>query len=280
MLVGHKDKQEIFAKLFKSGGLSHGYIFFGEDQVGKKTFALALANLIEKGEFVPPVGILSEHTLIGLSGSSIGIDQMRDAKHFIFQKPSLASKRTLIVDDAHKLTVDAQNAILKLTEEPPESGLIILVTPTLDSLLPTLQSRLQRVYFPRVPTKEIEAFLKKARGLDAKEAARVAKLSLGRPGRAASLLEDPLFKRFSKMAKDFISKPSLRKDTIKALLKENDDVEDMDLIDIFVSHIMAELALQPVENQVTLGTLCDRFTKMSDFSTNRRLQLETALWNL
>ncbi|MEX2054321.1 MAG: hypothetical protein WD883_02165 [Candidatus Colwellbacteria bacterium] len=280
MLVGHDDKEKIFKDLFNKGNLSHGYLFFGEDQVGKKTFSLALANFIEKGEFTKPLTVLSETRLVTLTQNSIGIDEMREAKQFLSQRPALSPRRILIVDDAHKLTPDAQDAILKLTEEPPESSLIILISPTLDALSSTLGSRLQRIYFPRVGTKEIEALLKKTSPLKADEITRIAKLALGRPGRAISLLEDPLFKRFEKMAKAFVKNKSGRKDTIKSIIEENDEIEGVDLIDVFVSHIMAELATEPLKYDEPLKALCDRYTKMSDFSTNRRLQLETALWNL
>ena len=279
MLVGHKEKTKIFKELLKDNGLSHGYIFFGEEQVGKKTFALSLANFLEKGKFEDPSVILSETKLIAPEEGSIGIDVVKEAKHFLSQKPILSSRRVLIIDDAHKLTPQAQNAILKISEEPPQSSLIIVISPTLDSLIGTLTSRLQRIYFSRIETKEI-AELMESRGVGTTEAQRIAKSALGRPGRAIDALENVEFKRFSEMVKDFIKNRSGRKDVLQSLIKENDDVKDKDLIDVFVNHMMAELALDPLKNSKTLSALCDRFTKMSDFTTNRRLQLETALWNL
>lgn len=279
MLVGHKEKTKIFKELLKDNILSHGYIFFGEEQVGKKTFALSLANFLEKGKFEEPSVILSEAKLISPEEGSIGIDTVKEAKHFLSQKPILSLRRVLIIDDAHKLTPQAQNAILKISEEPPESSLIIVISPTLDSLISTLASRLQRIYFSRIDTKEIASLLE-GRGINALEAQKLAKSALGRPGRAIDALENAEFKRFSIMAKDFIKNRSGRKDVLQSLIKENDDVKDRDLIDVFVNHMMAELALDPLKNSKVLSALCDRFTKMSDFTTNRRLQLETALWNL
>ncbi|MCR4261230.1 MAG: DNA polymerase III subunit [Candidatus Colwellbacteria bacterium] len=279
MLVGHDEKRKIFEELAKSDVLSHGYIFFGEEQVGKKTFALSFANFLEKGRFETPEGILSEAKLISPEEGSIGIDTVKEAKHFLSQKPISSKRRVLIVNDAHKLTSQAQNAILKISEEPPQSSLIIVISPTLDSLLSTLTSRLQRVYFSRIETKEI-AKLMKDNGVTALEAEKIAQSALGRPGRAMDALQDPEFKRFSKLVKEFIKDRLARKDILQSLIKENDDVPDRDLIDIFVSHIMAELALDPMKNEKVLSALCDRFSKMNDFTTNRRLQLETALWNL
>src|SRR3989344_875630 len=279
MLAGHKEKTKIFKELYINDTLSHGYIFFGEEQVGKKSFALAFANFLERDKFESPEGLLSEAKLISPEEGSIGIDTVKEAKRFLSQKPILSKRRILIIDDAHKLTPQAQNAILKVSEEPPQSSLIIVISPTLDSLLPTLTSRLQRVYFSRIKTEEIAKLLENM-GLDSAEANKLAKEALGRPGRAIDAMENVEFKRFSKLVKDFVKDRSSRKDVLQSLIKENDDVKDRDLIDIFVSHIMAELALDSLKNAETLSRLCDRFAKMSDFTTNRRLQLETALWNL
>lgn len=279
MLVGHKDKVQIFKHLLRRGALSHGYIFFGEDQVGKKTFALAFANLLERGKFEAPEGILSEAKEILPEAGSIGIDAMREAKRFLFEKPILSEYRILIVDNAHKLTSQAQNAILKISEEPPSSSLIIVISPTLDVLLPTLKSRLQKVYFPRVEESEIAKLLVE-RGVGAAEASKMAKAALGRPGRAIDALENEDFKRFSKMVGGFIRNRSGRKEMLQSLVEENDDSPGKDLIDAFVDHMIAELALHPQKYEKTLGALCDRLTKMADFTTNRRLQLEAALWDL
>src|SRR3989338_5711769 len=183
MLVGQKEKVKIFEELFKGDILSHGYIFFGEEQIGKKSFALAFANFLEKGKFETPEGILSEVKFISPEEGSIGIDTVKEAKHFLSQKPIFSKRRVLIIDDAHKLTPQAQNAILKISEEPPQSSLIIVISPTLDSLLATLTSRLQRVYFSRIETKEITKLMKD-RGVAAPEAEKIAQSALGRPGRA------------------------------------------------------------------------------------------------
>lgn len=279
MLIGHKEKAKIFKELFASDVLSHGYIFFGEEQVGKKSFALAFANFLEKDKFEMPERFLSETKLISPEEGSIGIDTVKEAKRFLAQKPISSKRRVLIIDDAHKLTPQAQNAILKISEEPPQSSLIIVISPTLDSLLPTLTSRLQRVYFPRVKTEEIAKLLE-TMGVETAGAAKIAKAALGRPGRAIDAIENAEFKRFDKLVKEFIKDRSARKDILQSLIKENDDLRDRDLIDVFVNHIMAELAFDPLRNKEVLSMLCDRFMKMNDFTTNRRLQLETALWNL
>ncbi|MEK7463306.1 MAG: hypothetical protein AAB621_03035, partial [Patescibacteria group bacterium] len=123
MLCGHKNLKESFSVLFKNGNLSHGYIFFGEPQVGKFSFALSLANFLETGNFESGGKMLSEILIIKESG----IDCVREIKNFLWQKPHNSSKRIVIIDNADSLTAEAQNAILKITEEPPEHSLIILI---------------------------------------------------------------------------------------------------------------------------------------------------------
>jgi hypothetical protein len=76
---------------------------------------------------------------------SIGIEQVRQAVIFIGKKPFLEGNKVIIVPNADKLTTEAQNAFLKVLEEPPEYALIILCAKTQEALLPTVISRCQRV---------------------------------------------------------------------------------------------------------------------------------------
>ncbi len=146
-----------FKELVLQNQLSHAYLFFGGDERScedKFDFANSLANFLENGIFGEPVKLLTE-TLIVLPNDeipakkgSIGIDEIRFLKYFLWQRPVNSSRRITIVKDAGALTLEAQHAALKIVEEPPESALIIFIANSEDSLLPTLKSRLQRIYFP------------------------------------------------------------------------------------------------------------------------------------
>ena len=146
MLVGHEKLTETFKQLIKDDRLSHGYIFFGEPQVGKFAFALSLATYLETGEFGESTRPLGETSVIQPDEEgSISINSIRNSKYFLFQKPVYSSYRVVIVNDAEKLTPQAQHAILKIAEEPPGTALIILIVSNPDALLPTIQSRLQKI---------------------------------------------------------------------------------------------------------------------------------------
>lgn len=274
MIVGHADKLDIFKKLLSEDRLAHGYIFFGEPEVGKRHFALSLANLVERGEFDSPEGTLSEALVVNPVDGSVGIDQVREAKRFLSQKPVLSKFRVAIIDDAERLTNQAQNAVLKVAEEPPQSSLIILITRGIESLLPTLRSRLQQIYFSRVATREVEKLLKDEHKVSATKAKEVAKLALGRPGRAVAIMQSDTTKQALKLAEDVINKKADKRKVIEEVLG------DSMLEQEFITNIMAKLSLDPRGNHFVLRDLSDRLSKMADFTTNKRLQLEFALWNL
>ncbi len=144
--------EEDFKKLIAGDKLSHAYLFFGGNERDKKiklSFALSLSNFLEKNDFSEPAKPLSE-TLIVQKGEegTIGIESARSLKHFLYQKPVFSRFRIVVIREAESLTPEAQSAILKIAEEPPEGALIILIVRNEDSLPGALSSRLQRIYFP------------------------------------------------------------------------------------------------------------------------------------
>ena len=129
MIIGHKKNIEILVDLADMDRLAHGYIFFGLSGVGKCRVARALGYYLERGAWPddktdwdghPPT--LTETTIIDSGEStSIGIDAVREIKNYLWQKPIASKCRTIIIDDADRLTREAQNALLKISEEPPSS---------------------------------------------------------------------------------------------------------------------------------------------------------------
>ncbi len=77
---------------------------------------------------------------------SIGIEQVREATAFLSKKPTIGDKKAIVVLNADKFTIDAQNAFLKTLEEPPSYATIILSVKTQEALLPTINSRCQRIF--------------------------------------------------------------------------------------------------------------------------------------
>ncbi len=129
--------------------LSHAFLLFGGDREEKFIFAKSFANFLEKGAFENPTSPLSEVLFVEKpeDKDEIGIDLVRQIRNFLFRPPSLSSKRVVIIRETEKLTDYAQNAILKITEEPPKSALMFFIADTEHGIIPTLSSRLQKIYF-------------------------------------------------------------------------------------------------------------------------------------
>lgn len=249
MIIGHSLQQKVFSRLIKENRLAGSFIFFGEPQVGKFTFAKFLSETLE-----PQSKILSETLIIQPNEKeTIGIDKMRDIKKFLIQKPINALRRTVIINDAWCLTSEAQNAILKITEEPPSYGLIILILPNFDVLAPTLVSRCRLVYFSRISTFEIAKWLMKKHKLSQNEAQKIALESFGRPGLAETLIKKE-----------------------KPLKKE--ELISIDDYRCFVKGLIIELYQNKIKNSRQIAELLKRLQLMEGLNTNKKLQLETALW--
>ena len=105
------------------------------------------------------------------------------------------------------LTTEAQNALLRITEEPPASSLIIFISSDPESFLPTILSRIEKVYFGLIPEKEIVAWLTKERRLPAGEAKDSPKRSFGKPGLAIRLAEDETLRENIELAEKLLKVP-------------------------------------------------------------------------
>lgn len=282
MLIGHAEIVDDLKKLVKSGDLAHGYIFFGPAMVGKRTVAQALAKFLEKQEFAPwnEGEVLQDAKVIDLEfakyldpnvKNSVGIDAVREIKNFLSQKPNISARRTAIIDECELLTTEAQNALLKITEEPPPSSLLVLATNDLDVLLPTISSRLQKIYLGTVSEKAIAAWLTEEHGVVKKTAEEAAKKSHGKPGLALRLLQDENLKEIMESAeKLFNLTPDKRRDLVKKLL-EDETFNFGKLLDAMILCLAVD---GPARNTVRWHKFLELRQNVANFNLNPKLQLE------
>jgi DNA polymerase III delta prime subunit len=293
-IIGHEAIIANLKNLNDRGILGHGYIFVGPSMVGKRTAAMALGYYLEKDIFEPPLGgpeneghkkILQDSKVIDIafmkmldadaSGDSIGIDAAREVKTFLWQKPNTSARRTLIIDNAELLTIEAQNALLKITEEPPTSSLLIFITSDIESILPTIVSRLPKIYFGAVAHVEIERWLVESEHLTKAKATTLAKRSLGKPGIAWRILHDEAFQKNLELAEAFLkTTPTARRDFIKKLI----DPDDFSLR-IFLDAVIMTLAWETPSRAKSAfwHKTLKLYEGVSNFSLNPRLQLEALM---
>jgi DNA polymerase III delta prime subunit len=121
---------------------------------------------------------------------SVGIDLVRLVIEALSKHPYEGRRSVVAIFEAHLATVEAQNALLKLLEEPPASAAIVLVTEYPDRLLPTIRSRCHEVRFDPLPAGAIAGFLEEFYSVEKEEAKRLAALAQGNLRRGISLLDE------------------------------------------------------------------------------------------
>jgi len=177
-ILGHSLPKKILETAVKTQKISHGYIFYGIDGIGKFALAREFAKVLvcenNSGCGNCPrckqfeAGTVSDFQVIDLSlnkdgeqKDSISVDETRSLIGDIFLKPFTADKKIYIINNADKMTVQAQNALLKIFEEPPSYAVIILIVSNISNILTTILSRGVQVRFNPLPPKEIRKYLEK-----------------------------------------------------------------------------------------------------------------------
>lgn len=247
-MASTKEIENDFKRLIKNEALTHGYIFFGHAIEQQFKAAKSLANFLETGKWAEPARVLFDARFIDGAREDLGIEDMREFTHSLYQQPVVSSRRTLVVNAAHELTSQAENALLKISEEPPAHALIILIVADVNVLAPTLQSRFQKVFFSPIKGEKI----------------------------ARSELEKEAVKLVEKF---LMSDPRARSQLIKALVERDRDTDEKGekIFDYFVRFLIEELAKKPEQNWRALKHLLNRYTLINQYQTNKRLQLEAVL---
>jgi DNA polymerase-3 subunit delta' len=190
-----------------AAGLPHALLLVGPRSVGKTTLAVDLAasllctagdpavrpcrgcracRLVDAGHH-PDVHRLAPDG----AGGMIGIDAVRALITELALLAAEGGERVAIIESAHRLTDDAQNALLKTLEEPPSGVTLILCAEDEDRLLPTIHSRAARIRLGTLSPRNIEGLLVERGDADAPLANRLARLAEGRPGLAIAYARSP-----------------------------------------------------------------------------------------
>ncbi len=166
-LVGQQHVTKTLANAIHSNRVAHAYIFSGVRGVGKTTTARILAKALNcvKGPTAEPdntcdacLEIAAGASLDVLeidAASNRGIDQIRELREMVRYAPASSRYKVVILDEAHQLTDEASNALLKTLEEPPERVVFILATTRAEDLVETIKSRAQLFQFRALTFQEI-----------------------------------------------------------------------------------------------------------------------------
>ncbi|MBV9760740.1 MAG: DNA polymerase III subunit gamma/tau [Acidobacteriaceae bacterium] len=166
-LIGQEHVQKTLTNAIATNRLAHGYIFSGQRGTGKTTVARILARCLNcvQGPTPAPCGVCSSCLEI-TAGNSVdvieidaasnrGINEMREIRENVRYRPARDRYKIFIIDEAHQITKEAFNALLKTLEEPPEWVVFILCTTEAHEIPNTIASRCQHFSFRSVDFAEL-----------------------------------------------------------------------------------------------------------------------------
>jgi DNA polymerase-3 subunit delta' len=211
LVIGHEWALELLQRGLAQNRLAQAYLFAGLPRIGKTTLALYLAravNCLAEQGLSPSVargdkpcgqcsacrkigqGLHPDVRLVGESGGSIKIGQIRELQMEMNLAPYEGQRRVYILCNFQQATLEAANCLLKTLEEPPPRVILVLTVPQAEMLLPTIISRCQVLNLRPLSIVQVQQALEEHWGIEPRRARILAKLSGGRIGWAIQAGQD------------------------------------------------------------------------------------------
>ncbi|MFL5695770.1 MAG: DNA polymerase III subunit gamma/tau [Ktedonobacteraceae bacterium] len=208
-LIGQEPIIRTLKNALSNGNLAHAYLFTGPRGTGKTSTARLLAKTVNcahpvdgepcnKCQQCREITAGNSFNVIEIdAASNRGIDSIRDLREKVMMPPSTGKYKVYVLDEAHMLTTEAFNALLKTLEEPPGYAIFVLATTDVHKMLPTVLSRCQRFDFKRLTTRLIVEHLNFVAGqehikIERTAAELIARAAAGGMRDALSLLDQAI----------------------------------------------------------------------------------------
>lgn len=211
MILGNEKTAETFLALATDP--SHAYLVTGMEGTGKYTLAKEFAKAVLSGKSNDPDIITVEH-----EKTTVSIDDIRtQVIDQTITRPYGGKWKIFIIPDADKMTLQAQNAILKTIEDPPKYVIVLLLAQSAEMLLETIRSRCVRIDLKPVPDSVMIPYLQQECSMQEQDAKMIAALSGGSLQKAVSYSEN------IEVIKDILSKLKDNPSSLAKVFAERDD---------------------------------------------------------
>jgi DNA polymerase-3 subunit delta' len=308
-LVGNQRIKEVLRRMLETGRVPGALLFSGEEGVGKKLFALALAKALncqtprESREACDHCSsclrisqsrfpaypddkdnrerlVWSDYPDVALArpyNRLLRIGPMREIEQEANFRPYEGRARIFIIEEAERLNPQSSNALLKTLEEPAPTSYLILITSRPAALLPTIRSRCQMIRFAPLSPEELETYLLHGKQVSQTDAHLLSRIARGSIGRAlATDLE--IFRAQRDSMLGVLGALTLNKDRSR-LLRTSEEMNDpkrkdeyearLDMLATLIHDLWA-LALATTEAQVINEDLRAQLSKMASQTESHR----------
>jgi len=285
-IVGHEQVIWHLKSSIRTGKISHAYIINGEQGSGKKLLAdmFAMTLQCEAGD-TEPCGVCRScrqavsrnHPdiirVVHEKPNTIGVEDIRGQINGDVQiKPYSSRYKIYIVGEADKMTIQAQNALLKTIEEPPAYAVLILLTNNADMMLPTILSRCVRLNLKAVRDKDIREYLMKEMQIPDYQADLSVTFAQGNVGKAVKLATSDNFKEMRTEMLDlmrYMDQMELYElmDAVKKINNYKNDIDEfLDLVTVWYRDILlfkATMEVAPLIFKDEISTIRKKASKCS-----------------
>jgi DNA polymerase-3 subunit delta' len=273
-----------FLEAQSRGRLHHAWLLTGPEGIGKATFAFRAARRLLGAAPDPRFGLLGSspsHPVSqqiaarahpdlmvleravegGKPRKVIPVDEARKLPEFFSKSPSSAPYRVAIVDAVDDMNANAANALLKTLEEPPERGVLFLISHAPGGLLPTIRSRCRRLRFAAWDEADVAGFVANHAGVNAEEALRLARMSGGAPGRALDLHARKALAADDAAREILLGLPELDRGALQALVDGFRGADGMARFSLLLERIADQIRHRAVSEVAEGGRPNDRWSQ-------------------
>lgn len=287
-ILGNEKNKKILEKAINLKKMSHSYIFWGTEGIGKKIIAKEFAKqILCLGDNKPDCKCKSciefdsennpDFQLINSENDKIKIEQIREMQRKIAEKPIISHHKVYIIDNADRMTPEAQNCLLKTLEEPPEYIVIILICSNENNLLSTIKSRCTRLHFDKIENSEILDYINKNEP-DKNISPNIIEFAQGSIGKALKLSENiEIYENVEKLIEQMKSKDLI--DIMKSAEQLYKSKEEIDFILEFINVILLKFGKQE-HKYVKCIDIVEKTKKRIKANSNYDMCIDNLIFNM